>query len=237
MSNTPFMQLYVADYLADTRGLTTEQHGAYLLLLMTMWKAGAKLPDDPKKLARIAGVTARRWHLIWPEISGFFDVQDGFVTQKRLDREYQKAVSKSELRSACGSLGGKAKALKNKNASLAKARVLPKHSSESESDREEKNPPNPPRGETPVEILSAVASPEVAAEFVAHRKTGRSKFTPHAARLIVKKLQGCADPDAVLNLSIERGWSGVFPESREVEKAKPANGNWAGAFGFIPEVG
>src|SRR5690606_38996442 len=68
MSSAPYMQLYVADYMADTTHLTTEQHGAYLLLLMAMWRNGAVLPNDPKKLARIAGVSTRRWHMIWPDL-------------------------------------------------------------------------------------------------------------------------------------------------------------------------
>lgn len=132
MSNSPFMQLYVGDYMADTTLLTTEQHGAYLLLLMTMWRHDAKLPNDPRKLARIARTTVRKWPAIWDGIEGFFEVSDGVITNKRLTKEHQKAVTKSELRANAGSLGGKAKALKDKETPLAKATVLPQHSSESE---------------------------------------------------------------------------------------------------------
>lgn len=55
MSATPWMRFFPADYLADTRRLTTEQHGAYLLLLMDSWSSGA-LPDDDAVLARVAGL-------------------------------------------------------------------------------------------------------------------------------------------------------------------------------------
>lgn len=141
MSQTPFMQLYVGDYLADTLDLTTEQHGAYLLLLMTMWRHDAKLPNDPAKLARIARVSARRWHLVWSEIQHFFYVDGDQIRNKRLDREHQKAASISEKRSASGAAGGRAKALKDNEARVAKATDLPQHSQKPDT-REEKEEAN-----------------------------------------------------------------------------------------------
>lgn len=74
------MQLYVADYLGDTRHLTTEQHGAYLLLLMTMWRSDGILPNCDKKLARITGCTPTRWSKIKADVLEFFDSVDGGLT-------------------------------------------------------------------------------------------------------------------------------------------------------------
>jgi uncharacterized protein YdaU (DUF1376 family) len=127
------MQLYVGDYLSDTLHLTTEQHGAYLLLLMTMWRAGAELPNDPGKLARIARVSPKRWPAIWAEISGFFTVDGDVIRNDRLTKEHQKAVSISQERKTAGKKGGNANALKNHNAGEANASDLPKHSQKSES--------------------------------------------------------------------------------------------------------
>lgn len=138
--SAPFMQLYVADYLGDTQHLTTEQHGAYLLLLMTMWRQGGTLPDEPKMLARIARVSARRWHLIADEVMAFFDLEDGHITQKRLVEEYQKAVSKSEKRSISGKLGVEAKSLKTKKQASANASGLLQHSSEPEPEDKKEAP-------------------------------------------------------------------------------------------------
>ena len=127
MSDQPFMQLYVADYLGDTQHLTTEQHGAYLLILMTMWRHDCRLLNDDSKLARIARVSPRRWHLIRDDVMAFFTIDGDFITQKRLEREHQKAVSKSEKRSEAGKLGGRAKSLKNNKVDLANASNLLKH--------------------------------------------------------------------------------------------------------------
>lgn len=82
MSGTPFMQFYPGDYLGKTMDLTTEQHGAYLLILMTMWQHNAKLPNDPAKLARIARMTPAKFKAVWSEISRFFFVEGDSITSK-----------------------------------------------------------------------------------------------------------------------------------------------------------
>lgn len=140
MSN-PFMQLYVADYLGDTRHLTTEQHGAYLLLLMTMWRADGVLPNDDKKLARIVGCTSSRWARIKAEVLEFFDVDRGELTNPRLRLELKKASEKSNQRAEAGSRGGKAKALKTNKMEVANATDLLCHSSEPEPDTKEASAP------------------------------------------------------------------------------------------------
>jgi uncharacterized protein YdaU (DUF1376 family) len=124
------MQLYVSDFVGDTMHLSAEQVGAYMLLLMAMWNAGGRLSDDDVKLARIVRMTVKRWRSVAPDIMGFFSRSEGTVTHRRLSEEIEKSDRKSELRAAAGSNGGKAKALKEREARIANASVLPCHSSE-----------------------------------------------------------------------------------------------------------
>lgn len=62
------------------------------------------------------------------------------------------------------------------------------------------------------EVLCSLLSENVADDFVEHRKAIRKPLTQRAAELVVQKLAGCDDPDAVVNASIMNGWQGVFPE-------------------------
>jgi uncharacterized protein YdaU (DUF1376 family) len=41
-----WMPVYIGDYLGDTQRLTTEQHGAYFLLLLDYWRNGPPPADD-----------------------------------------------------------------------------------------------------------------------------------------------------------------------------------------------
>ncbi|WP_116082070.1 DUF1376 domain-containing protein [Tropicimonas sp. IMCC34011] len=140
MSEQPFMQLYVGDYLADTLDLTTEEHGAYLLLLMTMWRHNGKLPNDHRKLARIARVHPPKWKRVWAGIEHFFVVSGDVVTNRRLAKEMEKARLKSASRAEAGAKGGRAKALKNNEQAEANATGLPKHSSEVRDQTEKEEP-------------------------------------------------------------------------------------------------
>ena len=127
MSETPFMQLYVSDFIGDTLALSTEQVGAYLLSLMAMWNAGGSLPDDDRKLARITRLSLKKWLAIRPDIEVFFTVEDGTWSNERLNKELQKVRSKSESRASAGAKGGASKALKYNNSDVAIARDLSWH--------------------------------------------------------------------------------------------------------------
>ena len=65
---------------------------------------------------------------------------------------------------------------------------------------------------TPVDLLCEVVRHETATDFAAHRKAIKKPLTPEAARRIVSRLREHPDADAVLDLSIENGWQGIFPE-------------------------
>lgn len=121
------MQLYVADYLGDTRHLTTEQHGAYLLLLMAMWRYGGTLPNDRSKLARITGLSEPRWARIEGDVIEFFVVENGVLTHVRVQKELTKANATARQRSESGKKGAKAKSLKNNDDAQAIAEAGLKH--------------------------------------------------------------------------------------------------------------
>ena len=74
MAEAPIMPFATDAYLADTKHLSTLEHGAYLLLLICLWRSGGRLPNDPRKLARFVGLTDGRFRRVWPILEGFFFV-------------------------------------------------------------------------------------------------------------------------------------------------------------------
>lgn len=116
MSAPPFMPLYVGDYLADTTHLTCTEHGAYVLLLMSMWRNGGSLPSDDRTLARHARCTKGQWDRMRPVLIGFFNVTDQTISHGRLTAELTKHSDAVERQRERSSNGGKAKALKNNSA-------------------------------------------------------------------------------------------------------------------------
>lgn len=72
-----WMPLWIGDYLADTMGLSTAQHGAYLLLIMAYWRDGQALPDDDDFLRGITKTERGEWKRMRPVIARFFTVADG----------------------------------------------------------------------------------------------------------------------------------------------------------------
>lgn len=120
MSNTPYMPLWVGDFTMKTQDLDAKEAGAYILLLMAMWSRDGTLPNDSKKLQRVARV-GRDWPKVWASIQHYFEVKDGKIFNARLTEELHKANTKRKVNAQAGARGGRAKALKNNNVVLANA--------------------------------------------------------------------------------------------------------------------
>lgn len=171
MKTDTWMPLYIDNYLGDTIRLTTEQHGAYLLLIMEGWKSGGRLPDDDDQLAAIAKMAPRDWRKIAPIIRRYFTVEGADLVQSRLGREVLKAKRLSEARRETGAMGGRPKKQKEsyeepigfpeppKPGGKKKQNETPAHFARPlpiSDPNGSSNPPNPPRGDGRAEFLEAL---------------------------------------------------------------------------------
>jgi uncharacterized protein YdaU (DUF1376 family) len=103
-ANDTWMPFFVGDYLSATGRLTTEQHGAYLLILLDYWKNGPP-PNDDAVLAQIVRMSPGAWKKAKPALIGFFEIRAGALVQKRVERERERAASVTEERSKAGKAG------------------------------------------------------------------------------------------------------------------------------------
>lgn len=86
----PWFPFYVGDYTRDTARLTTEAHGAYLLLMLDYWVNGAP-PDDNETLATITKLPLPIWKKRRSALVKFFKIKDGLWTHSRIEKERAKA--------------------------------------------------------------------------------------------------------------------------------------------------
>lgn len=90
-----WMPLYIGDYLADTTRLTTEQHGAYLLLMMDYWRNGPP-PNDDGTLAQITRLAPAAWKKHKAAVLRFFTDVGGLLHQKRINQELQACQTRKD---------------------------------------------------------------------------------------------------------------------------------------------
>lgn len=106
----PYFPFYVKDFVADSmvQAMTTEQVGAYTLLLCFAWQSEppGSLPPDETVLARIARLTPSRWAEIAPGVLACWERRsDGRYHQKRMCAEFEKLQNLINKRSMGGQKG------------------------------------------------------------------------------------------------------------------------------------
>lgn len=105
------MPWFTGDYLRDTRHLTPQKHGIYLLLLASCWDQRGPVPLDEQECAGIANcrssdeIESLRYILA----KYFVRMEDGYYNQ-RMQAEIEKAEAISRSRSDAGRKGYQAKA-------------------------------------------------------------------------------------------------------------------------------
>lgn len=119
-----WMPFYIGDYLGDTQRLTTEQHGAYLLLILDYWRNGPA-PDDDAVLQQITKLDKAGWKRCRLAMSRMFQIGDGEWKHKRIDKELANAKDNASRRSEKASKAAQARWGDSQKDAASNARSMP----------------------------------------------------------------------------------------------------------------
>ena len=238
MAALPYMQLYIADYLADTMHLSAEEHGAYLLLMFNYWQTGKPIPKN--RLAKIARLTNERWADVEPSLQEFFCDNGEEWVHLRIAEDLASVREKLTKKSAAGKASVQArrsrkeadvqtKQERNLTGVQTDVEVVFEHdvntkATNKDTDKDLKTDPplNPPRGNRgvkkfdPLDIaLPNWISVSLWREWVEFRQALRKPIRPEqgangAIRELEKFRQQGFSPEQVIRHSIANEYQGLF---------------------------
>ena len=238
MAALPYMQLYIADYLADTMHLSAEEHGAYLLLMFNYWQTGKPIPKN--RLAKIARLTNERWADVEPSLREFFCDNGEEWMHLRIEEDLASVREKLTKKSAAGKASVQArrsrkeadvhtKQERNLTGVQTDVEVVFEHdvntkATNKDSDKDLKTDPplNPPRGNRgvkkfdPLDIaLPNWISVSLWREWVEFRQALRKPIRTEqgangAIRELEKFRQQGFTPEQVIRHSIANEYQGLF---------------------------
>ncbi len=176
MSAPPYMKLYIAEYLAETTHLDVVGHGAYLLLIMAMWRAGGKLPRDEAKLARIAQCTPDQWASVRDDVMAFFKVSGGAIRHNRVSKEIAKYDAVIEGAKSAGKASASKRSKKNNDESAnVRCENVEQKSNQPEPEEEYKPPVSPKGDEASSTKAIVLRQAHVEAAWAVTSKKGRAR--------------------------------------------------------------
>lgn len=234
MADFPSMPLFTDAYLADTRHLSTIEHGAYLLLLMEAWRRPTcSLPNDPSLLARLSGVSIEEWELISPSVLEFWSVVKSGkeIVQKRLQKEREFVAKKSAKNRAIAVNHWKQRKSSDANAlpdsmpercqndAPTPTPTLIENNSNELSKKKEKSSSGLDDFKA---ILSPVMREDILDDLIKHRRAKKAAFSATAAKMVLSAADKCRmSPDKAVVTMIERNWITIKPEWLSKNSGQP----------------
>lgn len=212
----PYVAFYPSDWLAGTRGLTAEETGIYITLVAMMYEREAPIdmPDD--RLARLCGCSVKAFRKACDSLigEGKLHLKDGGIWNERAEKEIEKRFERTKSAKASVAVRWqKSKQNQRADDTNVKRSNYVRNTNQNQNQKVSLSKAKDTNAHDARGVLCAVLSEGVADAFLDHRKAKRAALTARAAELIVRKLAGHPNPDAVVEKSIMNGWTGVFPES------------------------
>lgn len=230
MAEFPALPLFTDSLLADTHHLSETEFGAYLKILILIWRSpGCRVPADAAWHMRKLGVDSLKYKELYEPLFSEFLLHDGsFVTQKRLKREYEYLVDQRlKKRGAAKSRWNKEKTPDSAYPSAYAPTPTPTPPSSEAKASSDKGPGNlfeespktkKPKSD-PVTLPTWLPHP-VWQDWRSHRHSLRKPLTHRAEALCLSQLTEFQvkghDPVAIINQSIMNGWQGLFEPKQHV---------------------
>jgi uncharacterized protein YdaU (DUF1376 family) len=223
MATIPYMQLYVADYLADTVHLDTIEHGAYLLILMNYWQTEKPIPAN--RLRKIAKLSPDQWTDVEQSLNEFFEIDPdtGDWVHARIELDLEVVRSKSLKNSRAG----KASAEKRRLQALEKDKVSNKRPTKKKRTSNHKDK-DKDKDKTVTRTYPEKLNLPAWKEYIQHRID--MKIKPLSLRGEEKKIEELCGyskehQQRTVNATIGSGWQGLFPEKQSSTGSKSAGGS------------
>jgi uncharacterized protein YdaU (DUF1376 family) len=141
VSDRPWYKRYGGDFVLGTMSLSLEEKGAYSICLDLIYDRGGPIPDEPRWLAGVCGVSVRKWSALRERLieSGKLVACDGTLSNARAAKELENAAKIARKLAENGAKGGNKSAENrfdvNKNSDLAEAPLKPNQKPEPEPDK------------------------------------------------------------------------------------------------------
>jgi len=211
------MPIYIGDYLSATSRLTTEQHGAYFLLLMDYWKNGAP-PDDDRVLTQITRMSPDAWSNAKSTLQAYFKVIDRHWKHDRVERELSESVARKVTASTRAKAGAAARwGATSTNNATSNTQAMPNTMLGDASS------PSPSPSSLSLPLTTQKKAPSVQrpdgvlestwVDFIKQRKAKKATITETALKGIEREaLKAGLSLDAAMQEMCARGWAGFKAE-------------------------
>lgn len=147
-----FYKRYPGDFMMGTRDLSLEERGAYNDLLDMMYDRGRPIPDEPRWIAGLLGISVKKWNTIRASLldAGKLVERGEYLSNPRFERDSELEAAEKDAQVTWGRMGGKARAARERELKGRQAEMPLSTAKEEENGG---NPPAPVKAPLDGEIL------------------------------------------------------------------------------------